>query len=177
MSYEGFLRSPYYGALDCPQGYLSAYVELRHVEACIFVYDVGSRAGFDDVKCYYENFVLERSLDARQHCQMGCWSVCRRRPQPYKGLVWVVANKIDRPEQEWAIAREEGEDFATSIGAIFIAMSAKTGEGHDENQLLSMTIRILLRRVRTLAEDGVDGLDIPPMELTGTRRRNARVWY
>lgn len=43
---------PCYDVRDHSRGYLPPYRELRHLEACDFVYDVGSRASFDNVKRY-----------------------------------------------------------------------------------------------------------------------------
>ena len=68
-----------------------------------------------------------------------------RRGRLFQGLIFVIASKIDC---EHAITKEEGELFCASIGAIFIPMSAKTGEGGGKENLMNMTHQTLLRRTQ-----------------------------
>ncbi len=69
----------------------------------IFVYDITSRKSFEDLALWHKE-VIEQIGD-----------------NIIKG---VVANKMDLYEDE-KVLRDEGEDFAKSINAKFLAMSAK----------------------------------------------------
>lgn len=162
---------------DYPQGYISPYMELRHVEVCIFAYDVTSRTSFDGMKRYYSDFLLERSREGRW-CRVQCRPICKPRKQPFKGLLYVIANKIDKPQDEWTVALAEGQEYAASIDATFIAISAKTGEGCRKDLLSNMAKHAFLRRTHVLTE-GYDN-DVESQRtafLNAKIHRNLRFWY
>ena len=148
--YEGFEGSPNveWTALDFDsRDILSSYFNMRHCEACAFVFDPRDAASFDAVRHYYENFLLERSLE-RADCYQHC-SPCVPRPS-FKGLVFVIANKIEE-DAAWAVTRQEAEDFCASIEATFVPMSAKTGEGGGVELLKALSRLILLRRLHHIS--------------------------
>ena len=136
-----------WSAKTWPEGLGSPYSTARHCEACIFVYDVTNRASFDCLCPYYDNIFLERSLERPKHTAGWCHHDCPPRP-PFRGLFFVIANKTDREKTEWAVSMEEGEAFCSSIGAIFMPMSAKTGEGSGSNAVLEMANHVLFQRVQ-----------------------------
>ena len=115
---------------------------LHHCEACILVYDVTNRASFQALSWYYENFYLERSLERSGPCELRCRPSCAPRP-PFRGMFFVIANKIDCDKAEWEVSIQEGEDFCVPIGAVFLQMSAKTGEGSRTEAILDMANHIL----------------------------------
>ena len=148
--YEGFEGSPNveWTALDFgSRDILSSYFNMRHCEACAFVFDPRDAASFEAVKHYYENFLRERSLE-RADCYQHC-SICVPRPS-FKGLVFVIANKIEG-DAAWAVTRQEVEDFCASIEATFVPMSAKTGEGGGIELLKALSRVILLRRLHHIS--------------------------
>jgi L-amino acid N-acyltransferase YncA len=65
--------------------------------------------------------------------------------------MFVIANKTDYDEKDWAVTAQEGEAFSATIGATFIPMSAKTGDGTGSDLLAKMTKLILLRRIHHLS--------------------------
>lgn len=147
VQYDGEHQSPHLGWSpgSCPADIKITYYIMRHCEVCLYVYDVSDRSSFEAVKTYHELFFLERSLE-RSSCFQSCSPSCLPRP-PYRGLNFVIANKIDCEEEDWAVSRDEGEAFSASIGGTFIPMSAKTGEGAYDDLLADMTRLVLLRRV------------------------------
>jgi GTPase SAR1 family protein len=104
---------------------------MSDVDACIFVYDVGNKASFEDVKSHHEHHLPHPHLD--------------------KVLGFVIANKIDLNQDEWEVTKQEGETFCQSIGAIYIQMSAKTGEGGGTSVAKAITSRIILERIYHLS--------------------------
>lgn len=87
VCYDGQRLAPAYSAVDYPKGLLSDYFSLRHVEAVVLMYDVGSRESFDEMKRYLENFLLERSLPATVACTLRCSPSCSPRPATYAGAL------------------------------------------------------------------------------------------
>ena len=71
----------------------------------IFVYDITERKSFDELKIYWIKIIEEK---------LG--------KNVIKGI---VANKIDLFMKE-QVTQEEGEEYAKSIGALFLLTSAKT---------------------------------------------------
>ena len=64
--------------------------------------------------------------------------VCDNSPQsPFRGLLYVFANKIDIDRSEWQVSAEEGRMFCASIGAVFCPLSARTGEGGGKAEPLT----------------------------------------
>jgi len=120
------------------------YAWFRHCEACIFVYDVTSRQSFEAIQCYFQNFTLHRSLEMSS-CSCNRFPLCPPRPH-FQGMVFVLANKIDIARSDWEIGYEEGEEFYTSIGAVFLPVSAKTGAGVGNDLLPGIARQILLQR-------------------------------
>ena len=149
--YDGECGSPnvQWAATDYPLGDLSKYLTMRHCETCVFVYDVHNRASFEAVKTYHRNFLLERTLE-KPSCLLQCSPSCMPRPS-YQGVMFVIANKTDYDEKDWVVTAQEGEAFSATIGATFIPMSAKTGDGTSRDLLAKMTKLILLRRIHYLS--------------------------
>ena len=156
----------------------SGYFWMRHCEACIFVYDVGSKISFDAVKRHYGDYLINRSLE-QSHCALSCSPSCGPRP-PYQGTIFVIANKIDLDKPQWEITREDGQEFCDSIGATFIQMSAKTGEGGGTSILKGIANRIILQRVQVISAGKLQDLNdvqIPNILDTPAYRRNRPFWY
>lgn len=143
----------------------------------MFVYDVGDRASFEAANRYYAYFEQERSRESHTFCLMDCKPFCKRRAWPYRGLLYVVANEIDRPPGEWVVSREDGEAFAKSIAAHFVALSSKTGEGREEDAMFNITMHILFWRVCNEAESPGNDPDVHSAKLDGSEKINARFWY
>ena len=147
-----------------PLGCGSPYLEARHCEAHILIYDVTNRESFDAMRCYYDNICLERQLERTDSwCKKCGYSpVCPPRPQ-YRGLIFVIANKIDYDQAEWAIPLRLGEAYSESIGAMFLPMSAKTGESCGRAAALEIVSHILYRRIenrpQVMRETGFAGED------------------
>ena len=155
---------------------LSPYCTSRHCEAFIFVYDICDRSSFEALKWHYKNILLERSLARRSYCILQCLPDCTAR-SPYGGSIFVIANKVDRDESEWEVDVQEQEDFCASIGADFIPMSAKTGKGCSRNTLVSMTNRILQRRIGKVAEGNRhDQVDHFRIALDSRTENNRHFW-
>ena len=84
----------------------------------IFVYDITERKSFDELKIYWIKIIEEK---------LG--------KNVIKGI---VANKIDLFMKE-QVTQEEGEEYAESIGALFLSTSAKTeGPAKFENFLIQL---------------------------------------
>lgn len=171
------VRAPAHHGPESSSKYRFHWIELRHAEACIFVYDVGDRTSFEIIQQYHTDFLRERSQDLERPCQEGCTPICKRRAWPYKGIFYVIANKTERPEREVAVSRNEGEAFAKSIGAIFVPMSARTGDGRPANFMLETTKIMLLQRVQNLAEGLEEHVYVDREQLDPWRRKNVRLWY
>lgn len=180
---EGDVVSPsrQWSAAEYPPGIISDYTIMRHCEACVFVYDVSNRASFEAVKWYHQNSLLERSLQRPGHCAFQCSPTCIPRP-PYRGTIFVVANKIDRGSGDRVVTKREGEEMCSSIGAEYIEGSAKTGDCIGTALLVSMTTRILLERLRNM--DFVGDLRVHaaegyalPFASYPVLHRNMHFWY
>ncbi|KAK3720791.1 RAS2 protein [Vermiconidia calcicola] len=150
VRFEGWRESPdpQLSPKTCPYGF-TLYGKARHCEVCFLVYDVTNRQSFEAVRSYYDNFCLERSLERVKSRNQCCVGDCPARP-PFPGLVFIIANKIDREHNEWTVSMEEGEKFCKSIGAEFMPMSARTGEGSGTKVLLEMAHLVLLRRIQNI---------------------------
>ncbi|KAK5173744.1 uncharacterized protein LTR77_002425 [Saxophila tyrrhenica] len=133
----------------------------RHIEAVALVYDVTSRASFEVMCENYRNTCRERAQE-RNRCQW-CPHECPPRPA-FRGMVFIIANKIDKDPREWDVPLQDGEKFCATIDAIFMPTSAKTGEGSGWMAVLAMTYRILYRRIENGAflESRMAALGIPP---------------
>jgi GTPase SAR1 family protein len=100
---------------------------VRAHEAFVLVYRTTERRTFEAVEGLWRNWIAG----------MG------------KGEVFVVANGGDEGEDGVDIVSEdEGRKMAERIGAAFWSLSAKTGEGAGEEQIVNMTRAIILHRVR-----------------------------
>ena len=152
--FEGELNSSdlAWAPTDYPPG-ISAYNMVRHCEVCIFVYDVTSRASFERVSTYYKNFSEERSLERPYRSKTFERAPSPPRP-PFRGRFVIIANKSDEDERDWIVSAGEGEDLSASMGAIFLQMSAKTGQGAEADVVADIARRVLLRRVHSRTEGG-----------------------
>ena len=136
---------------DYGPGTISDYSGVRRCEACIFVYDVTNRASFEALQRHHRNFYVERSLE-RPTLWGLIGSEALPRP-PFRGLFFVIANKIDCDRNDWTVSIQEGEDFSAPIGAVFLQMSAKTGEGAGKDVLVDIACHILLQKIWNASED------------------------
>lgn len=83
---------------------------LKQSDVLLFAYDVGDRESFEKMKEIYEKVLAAAG----------------------EGLnvpVGIVATKSDTSKEEWQVEAEEGREFASRIGGVFAACSAKEGEG------------------------------------------------
>lgn len=126
------------------------YNTIRACEACFLIYDVTSRASFEYLRRCHHNISLKRS---------------HQRSHSFRGVFFVVANKIDRDKGDWAVSIKEAEEFSALINAVFLPMSAKTEEGLRPDMLHDVARRIFLRRIQTRsdeeAQSAVDGRSRP----------------
>jgi len=83
----------------------------RGASAALLVYDLTAAASFGKIK----EWVNELRLNV-----------------PDDIVMVVVGNKVDRAETHRQLSREQGEEYARSVGAAFAEVSAKTKEGIDE---------------------------------------------
>ena len=117
---------------------------VRHTEVCMFVYDITNRASFDLVRRHHDNFLVVRS---RRGSQLG-----RSPPRPpFRGLFFVIAHEIDKGEAEWQVSLQEGEELSAAMGAFFLQMSARTGEGANQEVLADIASLVLLRRIENIS--------------------------
>ena len=98
----------------------------------IFVYDITERKSFDELNKYWVKIIEEK---------LG--------KNVIKGI---VANKIDLFLNE-QVTQEEGEEYAESIGALFLPTSAKTeGPAKFENFLIQLYEQYLNKKEQGLDE-------------------------
>ena len=95
--------------------WLLDFLKAHHPDGIILVYDVCWRRTFEYAKGVYKAF-------------------CQMRQDPYfvntkVPPTWVVANKIDLEESTWQVPPEDGLAFSREIGASFVMMSTKSGQG------------------------------------------------
>ena len=109
-----------------PEDYLLEYI--RNNEAYMLVYDVMDQESFDVVD---------------QICRLYA-RIPRQRP--WRVPFFIVASKIDRWRGGWAVPFLKGDEFAKSVGATFLPMSALNGEGTGDEVILDMVSRVLLSR-------------------------------
>ena len=122
---------------------------VRHCEVCVFVYDVTNRSSFEELRGYYQNFYIERSLDGSRDSYPAPSDPPRGR---FRGLFFVIANRIDSDVHDWTVSPQEGEDFSAAIGAVFLQMAPKTGEGMGPEVLADIARLVLLRRFQNKCE-------------------------
>lgn len=101
---------------------------IRNNEAYMLVYDVMDHESFEVVD---------------QICRLYA-RIPRQRP--WRVPFFIVASKIDRWRGGWAVPFLRGDEFAKSVGATFLPMSALNGEGTDEKVIVDMVSRVLLSR-------------------------------
>ena len=85
-----------------------AKIFYKDARAIVLVYDVTSQKSFDEIKNYWYEQVK----------QIGSENI----------VIALAANKYDLYEEK-QVSNEEGEEFAKSIGAIFVSTSAKNASG------------------------------------------------
>ena len=85
-----------------------ARIYYKKAKAAVLVYDITSKKSFEEIKNYWSGQVKE---------------VCEK-----DTILALVANKYDLYEEK-QVSNEEGEEFAKSIGAIFVSTSAKNDSG------------------------------------------------
>jgi hypothetical protein len=61
--------------------------------------------------------------------------------------VWVCATRSDRPPKDWVVSVQEGSEFSRTIGARFLNVSSRTGQGLDEAFVSRIVREVLLNRV------------------------------
>lgn len=87
-----------------------APIHARESKAQILVFDVNDNRSFLNLPIWYE--ILEESSS------LNC--------------IFVVGNKIDKPEQERKVSFDDGMNYATKINATYVEVSAKTRSGINE---------------------------------------------
>ncbi|PIA98895.1 hypothetical protein CB0940_03096 [Cercospora beticola] len=115
------------GSLQQAQSNLLEYIQNN--EAFMLVYDVTDQESFD---------VL------RQICQLYS-EIPHQRPW-HAVPFFIVAAKIDRWRGGWAVPYRVGDEFANSVGATFLPMSALNGEGTGDAVMVDVVSRVLLSR-------------------------------
>ena len=123
------------------------------------MYDVSDLTSFEDVLRHYKHFYIERSVE-RQCYGAPCGKGSPPRP-PYKGLFFVIATKLDL--EAWQVSMQEGEDFSASIGAHFLQMSAKAGEGGGQDALKYIANHVILNTIRHGHVSIVESKSVPPI--------------
>jgi len=86
---------------------------LKGVDVLLFAYDVGDRGSFVKMKDIYQKVLA--ILDGVVNVP-----VC------------IVATKSDTPKEKWQVEAEEGREFASRLGGVFVACSAKDGDGVED---------------------------------------------
>lgn len=84
---------------------------LRERNIFMLVYDVTDRNTFDYIKKFHAE-VFGADQEGKP--------------------IWVCAGKSERPQEDWAVSAQEGEQFSTTIGARFMKFSGRTGHGLDD---------------------------------------------
>ncbi|KAF2207008.1 hypothetical protein CERZMDRAFT_102855 [Cercospora zeae-maydis SCOH1-5] len=115
------------GSLQQAQSNLMEYIQ--NTEGFMLVYDVTDQESFD---------VL------RQICQLYS-RIPQRRPW-HAVPFFIVASKVDRWRGGWAVSHRMGEEFASSVGATLLSMSALNGEGTGDAVMVDVVSRVLLSR-------------------------------
>ncbi|PPJ49757.1 hypothetical protein CBER1_02922 [Cercospora berteroae] len=115
------------GSLQQAQSNLLEYIQNN--EAFMLVYDVTDQESFE---------VL------RQICQLYS-EIPHQRPW-HAVPFFIVAAKIDRWRGGWAVPYRVGDEFANSVGATFLPMSALNGEGTQDAVMVDVVSRVLLSR-------------------------------
>lgn len=122
---------------------------IRYCEACILLYDVTDRRSFEALEHAYGSFHVQRSFPSNIPGLEQC--------SPFRGLFFVIGNKIDLPADEWEVSIQEAEEFSARIGAVFFQMSAKTGQGGGREAMEDIVNHVLLRRIEVGIEEGQRG--------------------
>ncbi|KAM3423278.1 hypothetical protein BST61_g717 [Cercospora zeina] len=102
---------------------------VQNNEAFMLVYDVTDQESFD---------VL------RQICQL--YSEIPQQHPWHAVPFFIVASKIDRWRGGWAVPQRVGDEFASSVGATLLSMSALNGEGTGDAAMVDVASRVLLSR-------------------------------
>ena len=110
---------------------------LKTSDAFLLVYSVSSKESFKRLRSLYR-VRFEESREAK--------------PKP----VWILANKSDLPKELWEVETQDGQDFASSIGAKFLSVSAMTGECLQRDDAVRIATELLLHRVEGRAEEDVE---------------------
>ena len=130
-------------------GIVSGYCMIRHSDASIFIYDVTNRATFEDLEGYHKDYIEQRSLvmttgrSSQPHSPFQA---------PSLGALFVIANKIDHDRSDWEVSIQEGENLSVALEAMFLQMSAKTGDGASEAVLKDIVGHVLLRKIRDIGK-------------------------
>ncbi|KAH6891281.1 P-loop containing nucleoside triphosphate hydrolase protein [Thelonectria olida] len=113
---------------------------VRAGDAFLLVYDVAKRDSFESA--------------VRTHREL-------LGPEQQQGKpVWVCATRSDRPPKDWVVSAQEGSEFSRTIGARFLSVSSKTGQGLDEAFVGQIVRKALLNRV--LISPAGPGQDLHP---------------
>lgn len=105
----------------------------RNADACLLVYDVGDRAGFEGLARVYDGG------------GGGVGAALRGGAESTQKPVMVVAAKVDLEADAWAVGAGEGRGFAERIGAGFVETSSVLGRGLD-GMVEEVVGLVLLRR-------------------------------
>jgi len=101
------------GDIVCPS-HLQRFKELlKTCDACVLIYSCTTRWHFKDIARLWASIDDDDDLV---------------RSRAYTN-VWVAHNKIDVDEEDWLVSQDEGKRWSSSIGATFVPMSTRTGQG------------------------------------------------
>lgn len=105
---------------------------LKEVDVLLIAYDVGDRGSFVKMKDIYQKVLatLDEGVDV---------PVC------------IVAAKSDTPKEKWQVEAEEGREFASRLGGVFVACSAKDGDGVEDAVERPVTV-VVERRMKLLRQ-------------------------
>ncbi|ORY67002.1 P-loop containing nucleoside triphosphate hydrolase protein [Pseudomassariella vexata] len=127
---------------------------LGECHACLLVYEVIRRETFERLDSLYDQIVAEEGTS--------------RIP------FFVVAQRTDRSRRYWNVTLLEADQFSEDIGAVFLSLSAKTGEGAGEDVLIDIASRAILSRVQPPPRPRNPKLDIPDLRPRQTTRQTTR---
>ncbi|KAM0441003.1 hypothetical protein ACHAPT_000308 [Fusarium lateritium] len=99
-------------------------------DALICVYSVADRSSFEHLQTLCKDIPLP--------------------PPPEGAVLFVAASKTDLPD--WKVSLEEGRQLSSSIGAEFLIMSAKTGAGCGDDDVVALVDHVYLGKAKAEEE-------------------------
>ena len=105
---------------------------MKNSEACILVFSTTSRHSFGTMQAMYRRYMTSQPEQGK-------------RPD----VILVIATKVDVAELGDKIDHLEGRRFADSIGALFLATSAKENIGTKPKDVGEITSRVMYRKAES----------------------------